>query len=61
MSRPPKATGADTRTSATSPLDEVLVDDETRAVKALLSQPPSVLYAPFTTAADERRVPADRH
>jgi hypothetical protein len=40
-------------------LDEVLVDEETRAVKALLSQPPSVLYAPFTTGADERRVPAD--
>lgn len=40
-------------------LDEVLVDEETRAVKTLLSQPPSVLYAPFTTGADERRVPAD--
>jgi NAD(P)-dependent dehydrogenase (short-subunit alcohol dehydrogenase family) len=40
-------------------LDEVLVDKETRAAKALLSQPPSVLYAPFITGADERRVPAD--
>jgi NAD(P)-dependent dehydrogenase (short-subunit alcohol dehydrogenase family) len=41
-------------------LDEVLVDDETRAVKALLSHPPEVLYAPFTTGSDDRRVPAER-
>jgi NAD(P)-dependent dehydrogenase (short-subunit alcohol dehydrogenase family) len=38
-------------------VDEVLADEETRAVKALLSGPPSVLYAPFTSGADERRAP----
>ena len=42
-------------------LDEVLADEETRAVKAQLSQPPSVLYVPFTTKSDKRRAPADRH
>lgn len=37
--------------------DEVLADDETRAVKAQLSQTPSELYAPFTTGADTRSAP----
>lgn len=38
-------------------VDEVLADPETRAVKAQLSQPPAVLYAPFTSGADARRAP----
>jgi len=31
--------------------DEVLVDDDTRAVKAMLAEPPAVLYAPFLGAS----------
>lgn len=37
--------------------DEVLVDEETRAVKAQLSAPPAVLYAPFLDGTDARRAP----
>jgi NAD(P)-dependent dehydrogenase (short-subunit alcohol dehydrogenase family) len=34
--------------------DEILVDDETRAVKALLSEPPAVLYSPFLAPVPRR-------
>lgn len=59
----PKARPADVVRAALDGLeagvDEVLADDETRRVKAQLSQPPSVLYAAFTTGADTRRAPQD--
>ena len=57
----PKARPADVVSAALDGLeagaDEVLADEETRAVKAQLSQPPSVLYAPFTSGEDTRSAP----